>query len=101
MTWYLAATKNEFKTDHFKTVFIDDIKILIIHLNGRFYAIQDLCTHDGGDLAGGEIEDDEIICPRHGARFCIMTGEVRTPPAYEDIETFPVKLDGDDIWLDV
>ncbi|MFN7098162.1 MAG: Rieske 2Fe-2S domain-containing protein, partial [Gammaproteobacteria bacterium] len=69
--------------------------------NGHFYAIQDLCTHDGGDLAGGEIEDDEIICPRHGARFCIMTGEVRTPPAYEDIETFAVKIDGDEIWLDV
>lgn len=101
MTWYPVATPHDFKETPFKTVFVDDIKILLIHLNGRYYAIEDLCTHDGGDLAGGEIEGDEIICPRHGARFCIMTGEVRTPPAYEDIQTFPLKLESEVILVEV
>lgn len=101
MTWYPAANINEFEQSYFKTLFIDDIKILLIRHGDKFYAIEDLCTHDGGDLSGGEIEGDEIICPRHGARFCIMTGEVRTPPAYEDIQAFPVKIVGEQIFIEV
>ena len=56
------------------------------------------------DLLGGQLEGDEIVCPRHGARFCIKTGAVKSPPAYEDIECFPVQIiDGrvqvrDDRW---
>ena len=100
MTWYPVATTNEFITTSFKTIFVNDVKILLIHLNNRYYAIEDLCTHDGGDLSGGEIEGDEIICPRHGARFCITTGEALTPPAYEDIQTYPLKIEGDTIMLE-
>ena len=40
-----------------------------------FYAIEDVCTHDGGILTGGPVEGDEVVCPRHGARFCVRTGE--------------------------
>ncbi|NNM58282.1 MAG: non-heme iron oxygenase ferredoxin subunit [Legionellales bacterium] len=100
MTWYPVATTNDFITERVKTIFLHDVKILLIHLNNRYYAIEDLCTHDGGDLSGGEIEGNEIICPRHGARFCITTGEALTPPAYEDIETFPLKIEGDIILIE-
>ncbi len=100
MTWYPVATTNEFITTPFKTVFVNDVKILLIHLNNHYYAIEDLCTHDGGDLAGGEIEGNEIICPRHGARFCITTGQALTPPAYEDIQTYPLKIEENTIMLE-
>jgi 3-phenylpropionate/trans-cinnamate dioxygenase ferredoxin subunit len=101
MQWTKAAAINELHHGQTKTLFIDDMKILLINLNGSYYAIQDLCTHDGGDLSGGEIDGDEIVCPRHGARFCIKTGAVLTPPAYEDIEAFAVKVEDNAIWVGV
>jgi 3-phenylpropionate/trans-cinnamate dioxygenase ferredoxin subunit len=101
MPWYNVARHTELAHHgDRKTVFVDEIKILLINLNGKIYAIEDLCTHDGGDLAGGEIDGDEIICPRHGARFCITNGEVRTPPAYEDIQSFPTKIENDAVWVE-
>ncbi|MDQ6989889.1 MAG: non-heme iron oxygenase ferredoxin subunit [Mariprofundaceae bacterium] len=72
-------------------VHTDAGKIAVFHLNSGFYAIEDVCSHDGGELASGDCEGDEIICPRHGARFCIKNGKSLTPPAYEDIETFAVR----------
>jgi 3-phenylpropionate/trans-cinnamate dioxygenase ferredoxin subunit len=83
---------------------VDGVAVAVFNLGGEFYAIEDVCTHDGGDLAGGEVDGDAIVCPRHGARFSIKTGEVLAPPAYEPIATFPVRVqDGmiqvrDDRW---
>ena len=57
-----------------------------------FYAIDDVCTHDGGELAGGAVEGDVVICPRHGARFCLRTGAALTPPAYEPVRTYPTRV---------
>ena len=54
---------------------VEDRKIAVYRLEDGFYAIDDICTHDGGPLAEGEIEDHEVICPRHGARFDIKTGQ--------------------------
>ena len=70
----------------------DSTEVAVFNLNGSFYAIEDVCTHDGGTLVGGLIEGDQIICPRHGARFCIKTGAVMAPPAYEPIKTFEVRV---------
>ena len=63
------------------------------NLDGDFYAIEDICTHDGGELTGGIIEGHEIECPRHGARFDIRTGAVLCPPAYEPTAKFPVRVE--------
>ena len=74
---------------------IDDTNVAVFNVGGAFFAIQDVCTHDGEELTGGPIEGDEIICPRHGARFCIRTGAALSPPAYEPVRCFPVRvLDG-------
>ena len=62
--------------------------VAVFNILGQFYAIDDICTHDGGELAGGAVEDDVVICPRHGARFCLRTGAALTPPAYEPVRTF-------------
>lgn len=76
-----------------KLVEVDGVMIAVFHLDDAFYAIEDVCTHDGGELAHGLVEDGVIICPRHGARFSIKTGAVLAPPAYEPVATFPVRID--------
>jgi 3-phenylpropionate/trans-cinnamate dioxygenase ferredoxin component len=67
--------------------------VAVFKLDGQFYAIEDSCTHDGTEIASGKLEGDEIICPRHGARFCIKTGAVKSPPAYEPLHCFPVRIE--------
>ncbi len=71
---------------------VDGTDVAIFKIEGQFYAIEDVCSHDGAEIASGELEGDEIICPRHGARFCVKTGEVKCAPAYENIETFPLQI---------
>ena len=73
--------------------------IAIARTQGQFYAIEDLCTHDGGELAGGLVEGTEIICPRHGARFCLRTGKALTPPAYEPVAAFETRIEADHLWV--
>ncbi|MEW6312971.1 MAG: non-heme iron oxygenase ferredoxin subunit [Pseudomonadota bacterium] len=93
--WITVAAIGEFVPGSCRVVETEDARIAVFNLDGEYYAIEDVCTHDGGELANGKVEGNEIICPRHGARFSIKTGEVRGPPAYQDLRTFPVRaLDG-------
>ena len=78
---------------------VEDRHIAIYRLDGGYYAIEDICTHDGGPLAEGEIEGGEVICPRHGARFDIKTGAVRSMPAITPVEAYPVRVEGDDLFV--
>jgi 3-phenylpropionate/trans-cinnamate dioxygenase ferredoxin subunit len=73
--------------------------IAVARAQDRYFAIEDVCTHDGAALTGGEIEGTEIICPRHGARFCLKTGEALTPPAYEPVRVFETKIEGGRVWV--
>ncbi len=72
---------------------VDGVDVAVFRVNGGVYAIEDDCSHDGGEIASGVIEGEEIICPRHGARFCIKTGKVTGPPAYEDISCYTVRIE--------
>ncbi|HYQ96514.1 MAG TPA: non-heme iron oxygenase ferredoxin subunit [Candidatus Eisenbacteria bacterium] len=78
---------------------VDDRKIAVFRLEDGFYAIEDICTHDGGPLAEGEIEEDQVICPRHGARFNIRTGAALTLPAVTPVESYPVRVDGNELFI--
>ena len=71
---------------------MDDKPIVIINISDGFFAIDDVCTHDDGPLGDGDIEDDQIICPRHGARFNLRTGEVMSLPAISDVSTYPTRV---------
>jgi 3-phenylpropionate/trans-cinnamate dioxygenase ferredoxin component len=66
--------------------------IVIFNLAGNFFAIGDVCTHDNGPVGDGEIEETEIICPRHGGRFDIRTGKATSLPAVKDIPSYPVRV---------
>jgi len=72
---------------------VDDVMIAVFNVDGEFFAIEDVCSHDGGEIASGCLHGDEIECPRHGARFNLRTGAVLSAPAYEDLETFPVRIE--------
>ena len=80
-----------------KIVRIDDQEVAVFHLQDGYYAIDDVCTHDGGPLAEGAVEGDVIECPRHGARFDIKTGAVLSLPATAPVPTYAVKVEGDEI----
>jgi len=73
--------------------------IAVARSGDEYFAIEDVCTHDGAELTGGAIEGAEIICPRHDARFCMRTGEALTPPAYEPIRVFATKIDDGRLWV--
>jgi 3-phenylpropionate/trans-cinnamate dioxygenase ferredoxin subunit len=73
--------------------------IAVVRSGEHYYAIEDICTHDGAPLTGGEIEGAEIICPRHGARFCLRTGEALTPPAYEPVRVYETKIEAGHLWV--
>jgi 3-phenylpropionate/trans-cinnamate dioxygenase ferredoxin component len=73
--------------------------IAVARSGEAYYAIDDVCTHDGEPLTGGEIEGAEIICPRHGARFCLRTGEALTPPAYEPVRVYQTKIEAGRLWV--
>lgn len=91
--WIDVAAVNAIPPGSWRTVDVDGTDVAVFNLDGAYYAIEDVCTHDGGILTGGEVEGDVIVCPRHGARFSIRTGEVLAPPAYEDVPTFPVRIE--------
>ena len=72
---------------------VDGIGVALFHVNGEYYAIEDVCSHDRSEIASGRLEGCEIVCPRHGARFCLKTGKVLSAPAYEDIASYPVRIE--------
>lgn len=91
--WVDVASVNELTVGSWRTVDVDGTQIAVFNVNGEYHAIEDVCTHDGGILTGGTVEGAEVMCPRHGARFSIITGEALTPPAYEPVPTFPVRVE--------
>jgi len=91
--WIDVCAENALADNENIIVDVDGAEVAIFKIEGQHYAIEDVCTHDGAEIASGELDGDEIICPRHGARFCVKTGEVKCAPAYESVDIFPVQID--------
>jgi 3-phenylpropionate/trans-cinnamate dioxygenase ferredoxin subunit len=92
-----VATTTDLPPGGKKLVEIDGRAIALFNVDGRLYAIDDVCTHDGGPLAEGKFEGEEVECPRHGARFNVKTGAALTMPAFEPVATHEVKVEGADV----
>jgi 3-phenylpropionate/trans-cinnamate dioxygenase ferredoxin subunit len=74
--------------------------VVLFNIDGRFFCIADVCTHDGGPLEDRVVEGHEVECPRHGARFDVRTGAALCLPAVSPVPTFEVKIEGDDIYIE-
>jgi 3-phenylpropionate/trans-cinnamate dioxygenase ferredoxin component len=70
------------------SVEVDGVPVVVVRCGTELYAVEDRCTHDGESLGAAQVEDCQIICPRHFAHFCLRTGEALTPPAYEPLRTY-------------
>ena len=90
--WVEVAGVEEIPPGEWMVADVDDVEVAVFNLDGQFYAIENICTHDYSELTGGCVEDGQIVCPRHGARFCIRTGAALTPPAYEPVPTLEVEV---------
>ncbi len=101
MAFVVAAKVSEVPPGTVKAIELGDESVAICNVDGEFYAVANICTHDEGPLNAGYLLGDEIECPRHGARFNVRTGEVKVLPAIVPLPTFEVKLDGDNILVNV
>ena len=78
---------------------VDERLVALFQVGGKFFAIDDVCTHDGGPLAEGKLEDHTIACPRHGAKFDIRTGAALTMPATKPTAAHEVKVEGENVYV--
>ena len=78
---------------------IDGEPIAVFNIAGEYFAIMDVCSHDDGPVAEGEVSGFEITCPRHGAHFDIRDGKALTLPAVVDIPAYPVRVSGDEVQI--
>ncbi len=100
-TFYAVAKLSELPEGERLFLEISGEPVVMLNIGGRIYAVGDVCTHDGGPVGEGEIDRCEIICPRHGARFDLRTGEATRLPAVVGIPTYPVQINGEDIEIGV
>ena len=100
--WVKVAQAGEIQEGHVKTVLAKEQRLALAHLaGGTYHAIEDRCTHDNGPLGAGELVDDWVECPRHGARFNVKSGQPVTLPAVLPVKSFQVKVVGNDILVEL
>jgi 3-phenylpropionate/trans-cinnamate dioxygenase ferredoxin subunit len=95
--WITIATAEEVPPGERLVVEIGRKWVAVFNINGIYYAIEDVCTHDDGPLAEGELSGTTIECPRHGACFDVTTGKMLSAPAMVDVPTYPVRVQGADL----
>lgn len=92
--WTDVAAVDEIDDGTARVVELDDGRqVAVFRVGGDFYAIEDRCSHEDENLSWGVVEGEEVICPRHGARFSLRSGAALTPPAYEPVATFEVRIE--------
>ncbi len=102
MTQFIkVTTTDELEDQQAKLVEVEGQKIALFRVGETFYALSDTCTHRGGPLSEGTVEGAEVTCPWHGARFDIKTGAVLGPPAGRGVRSYPVRVTGAGIEIEV
>jgi ferredoxin-NADP reductase/nitrite reductase/ring-hydroxylating ferredoxin subunit len=94
-----VADTKDILPSHMKEVQVDGENICVANIDGKYYAIGSICTHEGGPLADGTLESFEVECPWHGSKFDVRTGEVTSPPASEPEPTYQIKVDGNNVLI--
>ena len=92
-----VAKTSDIPEGSFKSFEVDFNRFVVAHTPEGFFAFVDECTHDGEPFGKGRLKGEQIVCPRHGARFDVRSGDVAAPPAIVPLDTYELKIDGDDI----
>jgi 3-phenylpropionate/trans-cinnamate dioxygenase ferredoxin subunit len=92
-----VATTTDIPVGTSRCVTVGDRKIGLFNVDGTIYAINDICTHAEASLTAGHFSGEEVACPLHFATFNVKTGECTSPPADEDVATYPVRINGNDV----
>ncbi|MFZ0896126.1 MAG: non-heme iron oxygenase ferredoxin subunit [Candidatus Nitrosopolaris sp.] len=92
-----VADTNDIKPSQMKAVEVDGENICVVNVEGKCYAIGNVCTHEGGPLADGTLDGYEVECPWHGSKFDVRTGKVTRSPANKPELTYEIKVEGNDI----
>jgi 3-phenylpropionate/trans-cinnamate dioxygenase ferredoxin subunit len=103
MAWVSVVPAEELPPGSMKIVNADGLYIGVYNVDGELYAIEDRCSHDDGPLCEGDWDPETrvVVCPRHGANFDLTTGQPLTLPAYEPVETYPVRVEDGEIKVEV
>jgi len=101
ITWHAAIKASELEEDEPEHVKIGDTPICVVRLEDGIYAVNDICTHEFALLSEGFVEDGEVECPLHQARFDVKTGACTALPAKEDVPTYRVKVEDDQVYVGV
>jgi 3-phenylpropionate/trans-cinnamate dioxygenase ferredoxin subunit len=96
-----VATLAEVPEGEVRVVMCGSRSLALSNIGGSLYAIDNVCTHDGGTLGEGTLRRDRVICPRHGAAFDARTGKVLTLPAVKSVRSYPVTVEGDEVLVDI
>jgi len=96
--WEQIAGADELSPGGRKSVVVDDLPALLLRVGDDYFCIEDTCTHDGQAMTDGPVNDCQITCPRHGARFDLRTGKALCMPATEPVQVFELDLRGDGIF---
>lgn len=100
MGWHQIATLKDLPDDEAFPVSIGKELVAIYKLKGQVYATSNVCTHQFALLSDGIVEDDCVECPLHQARFHVATGQLQSGPACAPLQTYPVRLEGDLVFVD-
>jgi nitrite reductase/ring-hydroxylating ferredoxin subunit len=98
---YVVTTVSKIPPGAVKAFTVATRAIALFNIDGRFYALDDRCTHDGAPLSEGMLDGTTIICPWHNAEFDITCGKVLCLPAAEDVKSYPVFVNGDTIEIEI
>lgn len=95
-----VGQKKDFKDVYATGIEVEGKSICIARVGDLFYAFDNRCTHAESELSGGDIEDNELACPLHGARFDVRTGAAMTLPAVKPVKTYKVHVEGDNVLVE-
>ena len=94
-----VASVEDIPEGKMKSVRAGHTKVVVCHLEDGFFAMADECSHDYAPISTGQVRGDNVVCPRHGAKFDIRTGAVKAPPAVAGIEIFETKVEEGNIYV--
>lgn len=101
MSWIKVATIDQLPETSGLRVDVEGRRIALFKVASDVYAIGDRCSHAEASLSEGELFEDEIECPLHGAVFDVTTGQARSLPATQPVPSYEVKVVGDEVFLEV